>query len=180
MPISQDFQNRFRELVAERGGNKTQIAAEMNITYVLFSKAYNYGILPRPAVLVRIADHFGVSMDFLLGKTEENNFVPARERVSFAQRLEQLRQAYEAAQQAWLQALQAAAAQMGYEIDITNPVMVAAAESLILPKLEQQETLQAQLDQLKQLNTAQKGLDAGIAAMMDKGTVSTEEETLER
>ncbi len=92
MPISQDFQNRFRELVAERGGNKTQIAAEMNITYVLFSKAYNYGILPRPAVLVRIADHFGVSMDFLLGKTEENNFVPARERVSFAQRLEQLRQ----------------------------------------------------------------------------------------
>ena len=94
------------------------------------------------------------------------------------EQLEQLRQAYEAAQQAWLQALQAAAAQMGYEIDITNPVMVAAAESLILPKLEQQETLQAQLDQLKQLNTAQKGLDAGIAAMMDKGTVSTEEEAI--
>ena len=94
------------------------------------------------------------------------------------EQLEQLRQAYEAAQQAWLQALQAAAAQMGYEIDITNPVMVAAAENLILPKLEQQETLQAQLDQLKQLNTAQKGLDAGIAAMMDKGTVSTEEEAI--
>ena len=94
------------------------------------------------------------------------------------EQLEQLRQAYEAAQQAWLQALQAAAAQMGYEIDITNPVMVAAAESLILPKLEQQETLQTQLDQLKQLNTAQKGLDAGIAAMMDKGTVSTEEEAI--
>ena len=74
--------------------------------------------------------------------------------------------------------MQAAAAQMGYEIDITNPVMVAAAENLILPKLEQQETLQAQLDQLKQLNTAQKGLDAGIAAMMDKGTVSTEEEAI--
>ena len=45
------------------------------------------------------------------------------------EQLEQLRQAYDAAQQAWLQALQAAAAQMGYEIDITNPVMVAAAET---------------------------------------------------
>lgn len=92
MPISKSFQNRFQELVAERGGNRTQIAADMNITYVLFSKAYNYGILPRPIVLVRIADYFGVSMDFLLGKTEENIFVPARERVTFAQRLEQLRQ----------------------------------------------------------------------------------------
>ena len=92
MPISNSFQNRFQELVAERGGNRTQIAADMNITYVLFSKAYNYGILPRPIVLVRIADYFGVSMDLLLGKTEENSFVPARERVTFAQRLEQLRQ----------------------------------------------------------------------------------------
>ena len=92
MPISKSFQNRFQELVAERGGNRTQIAADMNITYVLFSKAYNYGILPRPIVLVRIADYFGVSMDFLLGKTEENIFVSARERVTFAQRLEQLRQ----------------------------------------------------------------------------------------
>ena len=92
MPISNSFQNRFQELVAERGRNRTQIAADMNITYVLFSKAYNYGILPRPIVLVRIADYFGVSMDFLLGKTEENIFVSARERVAFAQRLEQLRQ----------------------------------------------------------------------------------------
>ena len=92
MPISNSFQNRFQELVAERGGNRTQIAADMNITYVLFSKAYNYGILPRPVVLGRISDYFGVSMDFLLGKTEENIFVPARERVTFAQRLEQLRQ----------------------------------------------------------------------------------------
>ena len=92
MLISKSFQNRFQELVAERGENRTQIAADMNITYVLFSKAYNYGILPRPIVLVRIADYFGVSMDFLLGKTEENSFVPARERVTFAQRLEQLRQ----------------------------------------------------------------------------------------
>lgn len=92
MPISQSFQSRFQELVAEHGKNKTQIAADMNITYVLFSKAYNYGILPRPTVLVRIADYFGVSMDFLLGKAEENSFVPARERATFAQRLEQLRQ----------------------------------------------------------------------------------------
>lgn len=92
MPISQSFQSRFRELTDERGKNRTQIAADMNITYVLFSKAYNYGILPRPAVLVRIADYFEVSLDFLLGKAEENSFVPARERASFAKRLEELRQ----------------------------------------------------------------------------------------
>ena len=29
----------------------------MIITDVLFSKTYNYGILPHPAVLVRIADY---------------------------------------------------------------------------------------------------------------------------
>ena len=43
-------------------------------------------------MLVRIADYFEVSLDFLLGKAEENSFVPARERASFAKRLEELRQ----------------------------------------------------------------------------------------
>ena len=92
--------------------------------------------------------------------------------------LDQLKQAYDQAHQAWLLGLQAAAAQMGFQLDISSPAMVQIAEGMILPQLEGLEESQAQLDQLKELNTAQKGLDAGIAAMIQSGTVTTQEEAI--
>ena len=49
MQISVEFQNRFKELTEEAGfGNKT-VAAE---------KIYNYGIVPKVSVLIKIADRF--------------------------------------------------------------------------------------------------------------------------
>lgn len=90
--------------------------------------------------------------------------------------LDRLKQAYEEARHAWLLGLQAAAAELGFDLDIENETLVALAESLILPRLEQLDEDRAQLEQLKLLNTAQKGLDAGVQAIIDSGAAETKEE----
>lgn len=102
---------------------------------------------------------------------------PAQEGTGVSEEeLARLKQAYEEARHAWLLGLQAAAAELGFDLDIENETLVALAESLILPRLEQLDENQAQLEQLKQLNAAQKGLDAGIQAIIDSGAAKTEEE----
>ena len=102
---------------------------------------------------------------------------PAQEETGVSEEeLARLKQAYEEARHAWLLGLQAAAAELGFDLDIENETLVALAESLILPRLEQLDENQAQLEQLKQLNAAQKGLDAGIQAIIDSGAAETEEE----
>lgn len=102
---------------------------------------------------------------------------PAQEETGVSEEeLAHLKQAYEEARHAWLLGLQAAAAELGFDLDIENETLVALAESLILPRLEQLDENQAQLEQLKQLNAAQKGLDAGIQAIIDSGAAKTEEE----
>ena len=59
MQISVEFQNRFKELTEEAGfGNKTVAAEKIGITYATFSKIYNYGIVPKVSVLIKIADRF--------------------------------------------------------------------------------------------------------------------------
>ena len=89
-----------------------------------------------------------------------------------------LKAAYEQANALWLQALQAAAAQMGMQLDIENSMMVAIAEKLIVPIIDEARPGIAQLDQLKLLNTAQKGVEAGVAAMIESGAAANEAEAI--
>ena len=89
-----------------------------------------------------------------------------------------LEAAYKQANALWLQALQAAAAQMGIQLDIENPVMVAIAEGLIVPIIDEARPGIAQLDQLRLLNTAQKGVETGVAAMIESGAAANEAEAI--
>ena len=88
MRISVEFQNRFIDLVEETHNDAKTLAAEkIGITYVTFSKIYNYGILPKVAVLVRIADFFNVSMEYLLAHTDDDRFVRSEHPQTFQKRL---------------------------------------------------------------------------------------------
>lgn len=90
--VSVEFQNRFKDSVDElKGLNKHRIAENMNITYVIFSKAYNYGIIPKPIILMRIADFFNVSVEYLLGCTDDEYFKKSKDPVTFQVRLKFLR-----------------------------------------------------------------------------------------
>lgn len=89
-----------------------------------------------------------------------------------------LEAAYKQANALWLQALQAAAAQMGIQLDIENPMMVAIAEGLIVPIIDEARPGIAQLDQLRLLNTAQKSVETGVAAMIESGAAANEAEAI--
>lgn len=93
MPISKDFQNRFIDLVEDLEiKNKTEIASSINLTYATFSKIYNYGIFPRVPILMRIADYFDISVDYLICNTDVNYFVKSKHPKTFQQRLLELKQ----------------------------------------------------------------------------------------
>jgi transcriptional regulator with XRE-family HTH domain len=92
MAVSKAFQDRFTELVSDLEiKTKTEIASTINITYATFSKIYNYGIFPTVPILIRIADFFNVSIDYLIGNTDNDTFIKAERTKTFQERLYELR-----------------------------------------------------------------------------------------
>lgn len=96
MSISKDFQDNFIDLMKRDFGeiNKKQayIAKQLNITYTTFSKMYNYGILPSVQILIRLADFFNVSVEYLLGNTENESIEKAKAPSTFQTRLQELKE----------------------------------------------------------------------------------------
>lgn len=94
MAISKEFQNRFIELSDEMNlKNKTEIAKRIGLTYATFSKIYSYGIYPTTPILVRIADYFNISVDYLVGTTDDEYFEKSKNPKMFMERLEELKSA---------------------------------------------------------------------------------------
>ena len=91
MSVCVEFQNRLHDLVEERELKRTQIVKEMGVDYRSFAGAFNYGILPKPVVLARMADYFCVPLAYLLGRSEDDAYTPPPERHTFHERLESLR-----------------------------------------------------------------------------------------
>jgi len=92
MAISLEFRERFVELVNEMElEKKTEIAKNIGLTYATFSKIYYYGILPTAPTLIRIADFFNVSLEYLLGNTNNEQIDLTTSPVPFQTRLEYLR-----------------------------------------------------------------------------------------
>ena len=94
MSVSIEFQKRMKELISElEYGTSREVAERMGITYVIYSKAVNYAIIPKPIVLIRIADFFDISLEYLLGRTGDDYFDKAKTPKTFTDRLEELRTA---------------------------------------------------------------------------------------
>lgn len=74
MSISTVFQKRINELVEETDLKKVDLAKSGNFDYRSLSNALVYGIIPTTSTLIKMADYFKVSMDYLLGRTEKNEF----------------------------------------------------------------------------------------------------------
>lgn len=91
MSISLEFQNRFIDLVDELGeANKKTVAQKIHINYLTFCKIYNYGIIPKPIILSRIADFFNTSIEYLLCKIDTEYFERAKTVTPFIIRLSEL------------------------------------------------------------------------------------------
>ncbi len=91
MALSKNFQNRFIELVNDlEGQSKSKNADLIGISNTTYSNAYNYGIIPKTSTLIRIADYFNISIEFLIGNTDDEQFEKSQHYVLFKERLMQL------------------------------------------------------------------------------------------
>ena len=64
------FQERLRALRKERGETQLQVATALGIADRHYQRFEAGTILPSFENLCALADHFGVSMDYLAGRTE--------------------------------------------------------------------------------------------------------------
>lgn len=89
MPISTKFQKRINELVADSELKNADLAKAGKFDYRSLSNALVYGIIPTTSTLIKIADYFNVSIDYLLGRTDKNDFFEMSNS-TFQQRFEEL------------------------------------------------------------------------------------------
>ena len=89
MAISSDFQKRLMELVDESDLSRSELKERIQVSSS-FNNALNYGIIPTPKTLIRIADYFEVSLSYLLGYDKDNNFIPSTSNKSFNERFTEL------------------------------------------------------------------------------------------
>lgn len=88
MSISNAFQERITELVEDCEVNKSALPNLIGVDYRSLSNALNYGIIPTPRILIRIADYFNVSIKYLLGISNDEYFNKAKEKSDFKTRFD--------------------------------------------------------------------------------------------
>ena len=85
--ISKEFQNRFIELISDiEVKSKDKKAEIIGINRSTFSNAFNYGIVPKTPSLIRIADYFNISVEFLIAITDDEYFDHSKSPKSFIER----------------------------------------------------------------------------------------------
>lgn len=92
---SPKLKNRFKELIEEnfddvKIGN-AEIASKIGVDKTVISNIMNYKIIPSVQSLMKIADYFNVSLEFLLGKTDKSDFIKSDTPSTFGVRIIQLK-----------------------------------------------------------------------------------------
>ena len=91
MEYSEQFKQRFIELTEDLDCKKSEIPKLLNIDYNVFTKIKEFGIIPKPLVLIRIADYFNISIEYLLGRTKNSYFTKSETAVTFLERYQALK-----------------------------------------------------------------------------------------
>jgi len=90
LSISLSFQKRFKSLLEESDYSRSEIAKLIPLSQSTLSNALTYGIIPSTKTLIKIADFFDISINFLLGKTDIEDFYKSSSPASFLSRFESL------------------------------------------------------------------------------------------
>ena len=90
MSISLSFQKRFKSLLEESDYSRSEIAKLIPLSQSTLSNALTYGIIPSTKTLIKIVDFFDISINFLLGKTDIEEFYKSSSPASFLSRFESL------------------------------------------------------------------------------------------
>lgn len=88
---SEEFKKRIAALMDDNECRTAkEFAALVSVSEPVISKAKNYGIVPGVRVLIRIADRLSLSLLYLLGKEQLNEFIPSASPSSFHIRIDGL------------------------------------------------------------------------------------------
>ncbi|MBR1983619.1 MAG: helix-turn-helix domain-containing protein [Clostridia bacterium] len=90
MPRSDEFQKRFNELIDDFDYSRNELSKLIPISTSTLSNALSYGIIPSVKILMRVADFFELPIEYLLGKSNDNNFIKSSSPTSFQQRFNDL------------------------------------------------------------------------------------------
>ena len=82
------------DLVSDLDCKKSQIHKILNIDYNVYIKISEFGVIPKPTILVRIADYFNISIEYLLGRSDEINFYKSEMPAEFLDRYNALKGEY--------------------------------------------------------------------------------------
>ncbi len=85
------FQKKIEFLISEEDSERVELPSKIGISSTTFSRVVNYGIIPKTKTLIKIADYFKTSIDFLIGITQNNDFIASNGKANFYIRLEELR-----------------------------------------------------------------------------------------
>ena len=90
MAISTEFQKRLQDLIDEEETKRSELHRKMGVDYRSLANALNYGIVPKPRTVAKFADYFDVSIPYLFGETDINDFEKASPQSSFSERFRSL------------------------------------------------------------------------------------------
>lgn len=71
MEFKDFFKGRLREIRRKSGETQAQVAAAVGTTTRYYQKLESGENLPGAELLIALADHFEVSLDYLMGRTDE-------------------------------------------------------------------------------------------------------------
>lgn len=83
---NQIFSTRVKEKREKAGLSMEQLANKLGVSKSRINMWENNGAIPRGDVLIKLANYFKVSTDYLLGNDDESNIDTSNERLSFLQR----------------------------------------------------------------------------------------------
>ncbi len=82
------FLERITLLMEQKGVNKSTLCSQLKINQNSFVNWTNRGTLPSGETLIKLAEYFGVSIDYLVGYSSKNEENPKIQKlIDFASRL---------------------------------------------------------------------------------------------
>lgn len=88
--VSEIFQNRIRQIIDDQDCEKKDFPQFVGVSKDVIIRATKYGIIPSLKTLIKIADKVNISLPYLLGETDSNEFYLSENPTTFHARLEQL------------------------------------------------------------------------------------------
>lgn len=90
MRTSFAFRERLESLIEKKEMKKSELPDLIGISKDVINRALLYAIVPSLQSLIKFADYFNVSIPYLLGESDDDDFEKSANPVSFRERLETL------------------------------------------------------------------------------------------